>query len=99
MDDMVDTGSTIMSLSSRLKHTGAKNVYVCTSHGLFTERCSKTLDESDVTKVFVLDTLPLPQNISSKVVEVSVAQHLAQVILTEHFRSVNFTEEKFEIDD
>jgi ribose-phosphate pyrophosphokinase len=99
VDDMVDTGETITFLSTRLKVAGAQEIFVCASHGLFTDLSSKVIDDSDLSKVFVLDTLPLPSKISSKVEEVSIAHHLAQVILTEHFRSISSVEEKFEIDD
>ncbi len=99
VDDLVDTGGTITSLSTRLKAAGAKHVYVCASHGLFNQHSCKAIEESAVDKVFVLDTLPFPPGLTAKVVEVSIAQQLAQVILKEHFRSVNFQEETFEIDD
>ncbi len=95
---MVDTAGTLFSLSTRLKNAGARNVYLCASHGLFTSRSMELIDDSPVAGVIVANTLPLPKIASSKIVQVSVAPLLADVILTEHFRSVNFEVEEFEID-
>jgi len=33
VDDMVDTGTTLKALSNRLRSEGAKNIYICASHG------------------------------------------------------------------
>lgn len=99
VDDMVDTADTLQTLSARLKDAGARDVYLCASHGLFTSKAMDRIDRSPVTQVVVANTLPMPQNASSKIVQVSVAPLLADVILTEHFRSVNFEVEEFETDD
>lgn len=87
VDDMVDTGGTIQALSMKLKQAGAQNIYICASHGLFTENAFRYIDNSPITKVFVTNSLPLPKNHSAKVEQISVAKFLADVILTEHFRS------------
>lgn len=99
VDDLIDTAGTITVLSSRLKSAGARNVYVCASHGLFTDASSEIIENSSLDKVFVLDTLPLPVNLTDKVVEVSIAYQLAQIILAEHFRAISLDEEKFQNDD
>ena len=90
VDDMIDTGGTIISLSKKLKDNGAKNIYVCASHGLFTANSSQRIDDSDITKVIVTNTLPLHSN-SEKIVQISVAQLLANVMTAEHFRTVYST--------
>ncbi len=99
VDDMVDSANTLQALSTRLKDAGARDVYLCASHGLFTLKSMDRIERSPVTQVVVGNTLPLPAIASSKIVQVSVAPLLADVILTEHFRSVNFEVEEFEIDD
>ncbi len=35
VDDLLDTAGTLHSLSTRLKNAGARNVYLCASHGIF----------------------------------------------------------------
>lgn len=93
---MVDTGVTIQSLSGQIKAEGAQNIYICASHGLFTENAIDIINRSPVTKVIVTDSLPLPTQATTKIEQVSVAKFLANVILTEHFRSVLFADEVFE---
>ena len=96
---MVDTAGTIQSLSSRLHHAGAKNIYVCASHGLFSENAMEFIDNSHVTKIFVTDSLVLPKNASKKIEQISLAPFLADMILTEHFRTISLEEEAFEEED
>jgi ribose-phosphate pyrophosphokinase len=88
VDDMVDTGGTLASLSERLAGAGARNIYVAASHGLFSERSMELIESGPVKKVIVTNTLPLPTQHSSKVAQINVAPMLANVILAEHFRSV-----------
>jgi len=98
VDDMVDSAGTIIDLSARLHQAGARGIYICASHGLFTENAVNLIEASKIDKVFVTDTLPLPVTQSSKIEQISVVKYLANVILTEHFRSVIFEEEEFEDD-
>eukprot|EP01041_Mallomonas_annulata_P000598 gene598-1155_t len=88
VDDMVDSAGTLSEIAKRLDALGAANVYVCASHGLFTQDSMKLIDNGIVKKVFVTNSLPLPINPSSKIEQISVAHLLANVILSEHFRRV-----------
>ena len=99
VDDMVDTGATVQSLSTRLNAAGAGDIIVCASHGLFTEHAMEIIDSSKVTKIVVTDSLPLPKNSSKKIVQLPLAPFLADMILTEHFRTVRVEEDKFEDDE
>ena len=91
VDDMIDTGGTVVSLSKKLKGNGARNIYVCASHGLFTADSSEKIDNSHITKVIVTNTLPKKNN-SDKIVQISVAQLVSNVMTAEHFRTVYSTD-------
>jgi ribose-phosphate pyrophosphokinase len=91
VDDMIDTGGTVVSLSKKLKDNGARNIYVCASHGLFTADSSEKIDNSHITKVIVTNTLPKKNN-SDKIVQISVAQLVSNVMTAEHFRTVYSTD-------
>lgn len=99
VDDMIDTGGTIDSLSRRLVDAGARNVYVWASHGLFSGEAVQVIEASPIKRVIVTNTLPPPEKPSSKIEQVSIAQMLAHVILAEHFRSVNAVDEVFEYEE
>ncbi len=99
VDDMVDTAGTLAVLSRRLEHMGAQNIYVCASHGLFTERSMELIRDTSVKQVIVTNSLPLPSGADAKVTQVSVAPLLSKLILMEHFRSrVDENEFEFETD-
>jgi ribose-phosphate pyrophosphokinase len=96
VDDMVDTGVTIQSLAQRMSEAGARDIIVCASHGLFSEKAMEVIEASKVSKILVTDSLPLPKHPSSKIVQVPLAPFLADMILTEHFRSVRTEDDTFE---
>lgn len=46
-----------------------KNIYVCSSHGLFNSNAVAILEESPVDTVFVTNSVPLPEGCKSKKIE------------------------------
>ena len=54
VDDIIDTGNTLIKTCNALKEKGAKSVYAFCAHGLFTEGTEKF---SCFDKIFVSDTL------------------------------------------
>lgn len=98
MDDIIDSGNTIVSLSRRLQKHGAKRIVVCASHGLFTGDASCVLEESPIEKIYVTNSLPLPANATQKIEQVSLESLLGRVIWTEHFRNAS-GDEDYEIEE
>jgi ribose-phosphate pyrophosphokinase len=88
VDDIVDTGGTLSNICHRVKLEGASKVFLCASHGMFTEDSMDIIRLSPVEQVVVTDSLPLPPNAPSKVVQLSVATLLAKIIETEHYASI-----------
>ena len=80
----------------RLHEAGANEIFVCASHGLFTEHAMEVMDTSKLSKIIVTDSLPLPPNPSSKIIQLSLAPLLSDIILTEHFRTVTVEEDEFQ---
>jgi ribose-phosphate pyrophosphokinase len=87
VDDIIDSGGTLAELSQRLHKAGAKNIYLCASHGLFAEKTIANIDASAVKKIVVTNSLPRPigKFHSTKVHQVSIAPMLSRIILSEHF--------------
>lgn len=92
VDDIIDSGGTLAELSHRLHLDGAKNIYLCASHGLFAEKTVVNIDKSEVKKIVVTNSLPRPVGKfhSTKVHQVSIAPLLSKIILSEHFSSNNY---------
>jgi ribose-phosphate pyrophosphokinase len=60
VDDMIDTGGTIVKASEALFENGASDVIVTATHGIFSSPASQRLQDSGIREVVVTDTLPIP---------------------------------------
>ncbi|MBC7297435.1 MAG: ribose-phosphate diphosphokinase [Demequina sp.] len=60
VDDMIDTGGTIIQAANALFENGAKDVIVASTHGLLSGPAVERLRDSGITEVVVTDTLPIP---------------------------------------
>ncbi len=62
IDDMIDTAGTITNAAKFLKEKGAKDIYICATHGVFSgkakERIEGVLKENVVKEVVVTNSLP-----------------------------------------
>jgi ribose-phosphate pyrophosphokinase len=58
IDDMIDTGSTLIRAAEKLKEAGAKEIYACATHGVLSGDALDRLETSAISKVVVTDTFP-----------------------------------------
>ncbi|RTZ68116.1 MAG: ribose-phosphate pyrophosphokinase [Tenericutes bacterium] len=81
IDDIIDTGGTIIKAAKALKKAGAKKVIVAATHGLFTRGFDAFEKSDDISEVLITDSVPSVRDIKSKKLKViSVAEQLAKVI-------------------
>ncbi len=81
IDDIIDTGGTIIKAAKALKKAGAKKVIVAATHGLFTRGFDAFEKSGDISEVLITDSVPSVRAIKSKKLKViSVAEQLAKVI-------------------
>ena len=81
IDDMIDTGGTIVGAVSKLKEAGAGDVIIATTHAVFSDPAAERLANSEADEVIVTDTLPIPQEKRfDKLTVISIAPLLAQTI-------------------
>ena len=59
VDDMIDTGGTIVQAAEALFENGAKDVIVASTHGLLSGPAVERLRDSRIAEVIVTDTLPI----------------------------------------
>ena len=57
-DDLIVTGSTLVSGAKALLEAGATAVYACATHGLFPPDALASLGESELTEIVVTDSVP-----------------------------------------
>ncbi len=89
VDDMVDTGGTLMTAANALLENGAQRVIACASHPVLSGPAVERLTKSNIEKLIVTDTIPLGKEAieCGKIEVVSVAGLLAQAIENIHNES------------
>lgn len=61
VDDMIDTGGTIVKAAQALKASGAERVIVAATHAVFSDPAVERLQDASIDEVVVTDTIPLPE--------------------------------------
>lgn len=81
-DDMIDTGGSLCNAAEALvKVGGAKAVYACATHGVFSQKAFDHIENSVIEEVVVHNTIPLPTDRSCrKVKQLDVAPIFARAI-------------------
>ena len=81
VDDMIDTAGTICQGAEALFKNGAKEIYACCSHAVLSGSAIERIQNSHITKLVVLDTIPLTEEKKIGKIEVlSVAKLFALAI-------------------
>ncbi len=81
IDDMIDTAGTICQGAEALAKNGAKEVYACCTHAVFSGPAIERIKKAPITKLVVLDTINLPEEKRIDKIEiVSVAKIFATAI-------------------
>ena len=81
VDDMIDTGGTIVKAAETLFENGAKDVIVAATHGILSDPAKERLQQSRISEVVVTDTLPITENhLFDKLTILSIAPILAKAI-------------------
>lgn len=60
VDDILDTGGTLVSACEKLRQAGVEEIVIMVTHGLFTGERWKALWQLGVKRVFCTDSVPLP---------------------------------------
>ena len=81
IDDMIDTGGTIVAAADQLKAHGASDIYAACTHGVFSGPAIDRLKNSVISKVVTTNTVPLPPEKQLDKIEVlSIAGIIADAI-------------------
>ena len=76
LDDMIDTAGTICQGAQALMDNGAKEVIACCTHAVLSGPAIERLKNSVLSKVVVLDTIPLAEEKKLDKIEVVTISHL-----------------------
>lgn len=85
VDDMIDTGGTIVGGAQTLLSRGVTEVYVCATHGILSGPAMKRLTDAPIEEIVLTDTVPVPEEkILPNVRIVSIAGLFARAIRNVH---------------
>nr|WP_040393294.1 ribose-phosphate diphosphokinase [Effusibacillus pohliae] len=85
IDDIIDTAGTITHGAKALIELGAREVYACCTHPVFSGPAIRRLNDSVIKEVVVTNSIPLAdEKRSAKIVVRSVAKLIADAILRIH---------------
>ncbi|MDD5454649.1 MAG: ribose-phosphate pyrophosphokinase [Candidatus Ratteibacteria bacterium] len=87
VDDMIDTGGTVIQAAEAIKKGGAKDVYVCSTHGVFSKDSRERLEKSVLKEIIVTNTIPQKQSGHNKIQVLSIAPLLGEAIKRIHNES------------
>jgi ribose-phosphate pyrophosphokinase len=81
IDDMIDTGGSIVQGAKALMERGAREVHACCTHGVLSGDAIDRVNGSVLRSLLITDTIPLPPHKrSDKIQIISVAALLADAI-------------------
>ncbi len=81
VDDMASSGGTLIESAKLLKKSGISEVYAFVTHPIFSKDAPKLLQDSEITKVFVTDSVYVSEEKKFPKLEVlSVAEMIAKEI-------------------
>lgn len=79
LDDMIDTGGTLVLAARLMKEQGAKSVRAMCTHGVLSGNAYEKIENSELEELVVTDTIPVKDE-SSKIKVLTVANLFAKVI-------------------
>lgn len=82
VDDMIDTAGSIFAAANALAEAGAKDIYACCTHPVFSRTAPQLLMEAPIKEVICTNTIELPKDkVFPKLVQLSIAELLGQGII------------------
>lgn len=82
VDDIIATGGTIHEAIKILKKKGAREFYIFATHGVFSKNSSHNLDDSDIKKIFVCDSLIFNSDDIKNIKKITLVELLVSYIKT-----------------
>ena len=84
IDDMIDTGGTIIKAAETIKEKGARAVYCSATHAVFSGEAVKNLEDSVIEEIVVTNSIPRKEKEYRKITVLSIASLLGEAILRMH---------------
>jgi ribose-phosphate pyrophosphokinase len=80
IEDMIDTGTTIVNVVEGLKEKGANNAYILATHPVFSGPALQRLDHPNIEEVVITDSMPIADDHPNRFKVLSIAPLLSNAI-------------------
>lgn len=96
IDDIIDTGGTLIKATHALKNAGMKKIFIFVTHAVCSGDVYERLNDSEIDKVYITDSLSVNEDrLGSKIEVLSVAPIIADAIKYIHLeRSISILFDK-----
>jgi ribose-phosphate pyrophosphokinase len=85
VDDEIDSAGSLMQAARVVREQGARDIYTCASHGIFSGKAIERLRASEIKEVVVTDSVPLPEEKRLPIITtLSIAELVAGAIMRIH---------------
>ena len=86
VDDLIDTGGTLVKASEALLGQGARSVRACATHAVLSGPAVERIENSEIEEVIVTNSIPLSEDADNctRIKQLSVAPLLAKAIQSIH---------------
>ena len=90
IDDIVDTAGTLCKAADIIIEKGAKSVRAIATHGVLSGKAYENIEKSKLQEIIITDSIPLKNNLLSKIKVLSCAPLFADVMnLVHNKKSIN----------
>jgi ribose-phosphate pyrophosphokinase len=83
-DDMIDTGGTLTKVAAKIREHGAVKIVAACVHGVLSGNARELVERSDIEELLITDTVPLPQELGSRITQLTIAPLVAEAIRRNH---------------
>lgn len=80
IEDLIDTGNTIINVVESLKERGAQSAYICATHAVFSGPALERLQHPYIQEIIITDSIAIPENHPAQFRVLSVAPLLSNAI-------------------
>ncbi len=84
LDDMIDTGGSLLQATIALREIGAKSIIACATHAVFSGTAKTNIEKCGFEELVVTNTIPIEPEIRPLVKVLSVAPLLGDAIVRIH---------------
>lgn len=86
LDDMIDTGGTLVKVAAEIRKKGATKVYAACVHGVLSGNAMDLVAQSELEELILSDSIPCRvENASGKVTVLSIASLVGEAIRRNHY--------------